>query len=402
MDLTPSQTAALAFTANTVVSAGAGSGKTRVLVELFLKLLAAQTAPDAPAPERIVAITFTEKAAGEMRERIRAGIDLRIEQATTTADRRWWADARRKLPGAPIRTIHSFCAALLRANAAEAGVDPRFGVLDERESRMLFEGALWEVVVGGMAGPDGDGREPDRRVERLVEDYGLRRTMEFAPEGLLDLLRRLAGEIAGAGVEPAAVAAAGPHPSPEAEATGLTELGARLAEEVEKLLAQLADAGAPGQEAAKGLRAAWERGRADVVGAARLAPEDAPRLLRRLADLTRRAGEFRRKLGAGERAKAVLALAAGDGKGAFTEAFASAQGRLRAKLLVEVLAEVHAAYARRKAVRAALDFEDLQLRARTLLREVPEVRRRTLAACDVLLVDEFQDTNRLQREIVGY
>ena len=100
--------------------------------------------PDAPAggdrgPRlgELVAITFTERAAREMRDRIRKGCQQRLEECPEhEAD--YWLALLRDLDSARISTIHSFCAALLRAHAVEAGIDPRFTVLDAAQADTLL------------------------------------------------------------------------------------------------------------------------------------------------------------------------------------------------------------------------------------------------------------------------
>ena len=104
------------------VSAGAGSGKTRVLVERYL-YLAVDKGVD---PERILAITFTDKAAGQIKERLAA-----------ETRRRNLSGIRRQLESAPIGTIHSFCSRVLKEHPVEAGVDPAFRVLAEAETEIL-------------------------------------------------------------------------------------------------------------------------------------------------------------------------------------------------------------------------------------------------------------------------
>src|SRR5689334_19881623 len=117
-----------------IVSAGAGSGKTRVLVERFLRLL--EENPSWRVSD-IVAVTFTEKAAREMVSRIRREIRSRIEEAESAQARQRWRTHRNALDSARIGTIHSLCAAILRAHPAEAGIDPAFSVLEELEADML-------------------------------------------------------------------------------------------------------------------------------------------------------------------------------------------------------------------------------------------------------------------------
>ena len=93
--------------------AGPGSGKTRVLIERFAWLIRERGV----SPERILAITFTDKAAGEMRDRaVRAFDDL--------------PELRESIERARISTVHAFCARLLRENAIEAGIDPAFQILE--------------------------------------------------------------------------------------------------------------------------------------------------------------------------------------------------------------------------------------------------------------------------------
>lgn len=126
-----------------IVSAGAGSGKTRVLVERFLRLL--EENPLWRVAD-IVAVTFTEKAAREMVSRIRREIRRRIEQAESAQARERWRTNRNALDSARIGTIHSLCAAILRAHPAEAGIDPAFSVLEELEADMLLEQAIEETL----------------------------------------------------------------------------------------------------------------------------------------------------------------------------------------------------------------------------------------------------------------
>ncbi len=116
-----------------LVSASAGTGKTRVLVDRYVNILKqTQTTVD-----QIVAITFTEKAAGEMRERIRR--TLRSATQTSALNINETLD---KLSTAPISTIHSFCAQVLQENSAEMELDPQFRIVDEIEESILRKESL--------------------------------------------------------------------------------------------------------------------------------------------------------------------------------------------------------------------------------------------------------------------
>src|ERR1700735_4049285 len=99
-----------------LLAAGAGSGKTSVLVERFVRAVR----EDGVAPGRILAITFTERAAGELRERVRARLLALGER-----------EAARDTEAAFVGTFHGFCARLLRAPARTAGLEPEFAILDE-------------------------------------------------------------------------------------------------------------------------------------------------------------------------------------------------------------------------------------------------------------------------------
>ena len=123
---------------NLVVLAAAGSGKTHVLVERYLALLAAN--PDWPL-ESLVAITFTRKAAREMRERVRRELQQRAQSAEAP-QRRLWQTHLANIESAQISTIHGLCAKILRISAAETGIDPDFQVLDENLVDIELERAL--------------------------------------------------------------------------------------------------------------------------------------------------------------------------------------------------------------------------------------------------------------------
>src|SRR5262245_11670660 len=112
----------------TVVLASAGTGKTQKLVEVYLGLL-----EDGVDPLRIVAVTFTEKAAAEMRDRIRKAVYSKLA-ALAPQERGRWMRTLTLLPASPISTIHGFCSLLLREHGLTLGLDPSFTILDEQRS----------------------------------------------------------------------------------------------------------------------------------------------------------------------------------------------------------------------------------------------------------------------------
>lgn len=141
LKLSPEQEAAVDITRNIAVSAGAGSGKTRVLTNRYLRLLEA----DIPI-EEIVAITFTEKAALEMKERIRAALKEKLENSQGL-EKKNWQTSLDKLSRANISTIHSFCAKLIRENAACLGIDFKFNIINEIDKKLVLSNAVEEVLA---------------------------------------------------------------------------------------------------------------------------------------------------------------------------------------------------------------------------------------------------------------
>ncbi len=325
------QRAAIEARGRVFVSAGAGTGKTTVLVERFVQAVCDRSLP----VESILVITYTERAAGELRARIR----LRLRELGRD-------DLARELDGAWISTIHGFCLRLLKAYPFAAGLDPRFGVLDESQGRVVrseaFERALEEFCAGG---------EPDRLA--LLATYGaggLRRMLTGVYETLRSAGRELELSVG--------------TPRPLAPAVEALREAARCV---------VADEDAP--EAARG----------DVERCLELLQGDpATEVLLDLGGFAAR-GRQRERFAGYEDARRAVELAALD----------DLATRDRA-LLQELLACFAAQYAAAKDRESALDFEDLQLAAAALLRERPDIRDRERWRFSAITVDEFQDTNRLQ------
>ncbi len=159
---------------NVVLEASAGTGKTSVLVTRYVNLLARGV-----DPANILAITFTRKAAAEMRERIVRELRKAAEQATL--DRTRWTAIRDRLADIHISTIDAFCLSLLREFPLEADLDPGFGMADETEVPRLVDRSLDTslAIFVGLAR-----REPD--IALVLAQLGLNRTRE----GLAHLLQR--------------------------------------------------------------------------------------------------------------------------------------------------------------------------------------------------------------------
>ena len=133
---TPEQAAAIGAAAPSVmVEAGAGTGKTGVMVDRYCRVVCDQGV----SPDAVLAFTFTEKAAAELRERIRTAIEARAAGGSERA-----RELLPSLGGAWVTTIHGFCNRLLAGHPVAAGIDPRFRVLDATETeRTASEASDW-------------------------------------------------------------------------------------------------------------------------------------------------------------------------------------------------------------------------------------------------------------------
>ena len=161
--LTAEQAAPLSVEgASVALSSGAGCGKTTVLTERFLETLEYSSRLKTTSS---VAMTFTEKAARELRKRIREAVHDRLD-AASDEDVNHWRTSLRSLEAAPISTFHQFCAGLLRTHALAAGIDPDFEILDATIASTLRSEALSHTIRQKLA-------ESDAGLVELAVEYGM-------------------------------------------------------------------------------------------------------------------------------------------------------------------------------------------------------------------------------------
>ena len=351
-----------------LVEAGAGTGKTRALVDRVVALVASGV-----PIERIAAITFTERAAAELRDRVRSGLEEAQAHAGNLIVSGLCQTALDGLDRAQLSTIHSFAQGLLRAYAAEAGVDPELTVLDDLAAGLRFD-ERWRAALEGMDPASPAGRAIDRAL-----GLGLR------IDGLRTLARRLQER-----ADIAAAVVADPPSAPAPDWRALPDLRAAVAGVPlgrvvgdDACLAHLVDlAGALDDLlAADGL----DR-EAVLAGTASLHDKKCTRL-----------GNQANWTGAAVPLEAARSTAAAVGA-ALGGTLAQARAEALADLLPPV-AEVMLAEAADRRREGALVFDDLILWARDLLRDSPSARAALRARYDALLIDEFQDTDPWQASI---
>jgi ATP-dependent helicase/nuclease subunit A len=339
-----------------LLSAGAGSGKTAVLVERFVR----SVVEDGLRPAQVLAITFTDKAAGELRARVRARL-LELGHR----------EAARDTEGAWVLTFHGFCARVLRAHAVAAGLDPAFTVLDEAAGRAARREAFDVALAGFLADRDGTARED---ALDLAAAYGPDRLAEMVGEAH-DALRSR-GQ-----TRPALP----PPPAPPDLA------GTRAALQATGARAAAALAGARALRSIERARAAID---ACIALLDRLAPGEPASAAALEATCFAPGGVA--ELQAEPCAAYVQARAA------YAAACADVRARPALALVDELLGRFADAYAAGKRARSAVDFDDLELLARDLLAAAPATARAYAERFERIMVDEFQDTNPLQLAILGF
>ncbi|MFQ3589094.1 MAG: UvrD-helicase domain-containing protein [Chloracidobacterium sp.] len=379
---TPAQQRAVeTLDGSVVVTAGPGAGKTRVLTERFLRLLE----QPGVGVENIVAITFTNKAANEMRERIRQRIEARIAAHLGTGAELQWRQRKRQLEAAAIGTIHGFCSRLLREFPLEAGVDPYFSTLDEYTATALLDLAAQQVVTAEI-----DSGGP--LAAELVAAYG-RAELVAALKQVFNQLRSL-----GVTLDEAEHLTRQKTLTPDDYEKRYRETDGW----VEALRTLVVEEGQPQKpsktlEAAQRFLEAWAQER-DLIEPAPT-PEQMPAFLAALARLRAALPDARGKFSQPVKSLQAWLGTRSQGGGQLEAAYLDVCARDYQQVVFKLLRGIDFLYSQAKRESAALDFEDLQLRARHLLGS-EDIRRRVRLRYRHFLVDEFQDTNHLQRDIL--
>jgi ATP-dependent helicase/nuclease subunit A len=374
-----------------VIEAAAGTGKTTALVSRIVAVIAAgRTTLD-----RIVAVTFTEKAAGELKLRLREEIERGRTNVQETPERRArLQESLPKLEEARIGTIHSFCADLLSERPVEAGIDPRFVVAPPDTAQALLQRAFDTWFENELAAPHPGVRRILRR--RNFSNGGPRRNQQGGPRRLLlDAVRKL--------IEWRDFDAHWRHREFDREGeidTLMRDLAA---------LGGLAKWGKPDDWLSKALaefdRFIYEMNRLEAVRQERDYDALEAELLTLLAPRKniwtwRGYGPLYGATADGEKIARQDVFERRARVRDRLEQFRDAAGAQLAPLLRDELWPVIGVYNELKQRAGALDFMDLLLMTRDLVRDNNVVRTSLQQRFTHIFIDEFQDTDPLQVEIL--
>jgi ATP-dependent helicase/nuclease subunit A len=374
------------------VTAGAGSGKTLSLVGRYLHLL------EQGYPLRsILAITFTEKAAREMRSRIRSALSQPSTDSSSFILHPLAPDRGSNLDSARIGTIHSLCAEILRSHPAEAGLDPAFNVLEEGLSAALQAESINSALAWAAS---------DEQSAALFEPFSesdLRQILKTLLGRRLDIysllpLGRVPDRVEGLGMRKqfssALASYLATHLDSLAWLNNLTDLAAHQSVAPDDKL----------ELARRAVLACW-----DEVQAARAAQSwDA--VLANLAELRKASFTQGKKDNWNASSLETVRAAMSELRQIYDEQLKFLAEKARFALDEQVAAHLPAIhglidqtvseYQRRKDERQSLDFDDLEGLTAQLLTAHPEVCAELQSELRAVLVDEFQDTNDRQRQIV--
>ncbi len=357
-----------------IIEAAAGTGKTTALVNRIVAAIESGRAP----LNRMVAVTFTEKAAGELKLRLRSEIEKARSAAALDRQRDYLTDALRQLEEARIGTIHAFCAELLRERPIEARVDPLFEMAPEETAGELLEAAFDRWFQGMLAAP-GEG------MRRL-----LRRRASEDGDGPREVARRAAAEL----LKWRDFDSPWRHTAFERN----REIDA-LIDEV-RALGALTNGVNPDDWLRKSIDEIWQQV-ADALRLEAVAGRDHDALEAILTALPR--GRRWGWRGWGDGFGAIPRAEAIARREALLEhllRFRAEAGASLAPLLRDELWPVTGHYEVLKRNAGLLDFLDLLLMTRNLVRDNAEVRAELQQRFDFIFVDEFQDTDPLQAEIL--
>lgn len=359
---TPEQALAInTIKSNVSLLAGAGSGKTYVLMKRFVQILRADLSVN---PTNIVAITFTRKAADEIKGRVRQAVGECVEQAQTDLERLRWQEHLQKVESAPISTIHSLCSRILRDNPVETQLDPEFTILEDFEAQDFFKETLQQYLRKNI--------KENAALRRLVQTYGVNSFVNQVT-ALGDKLSELVRE------------------------DNLAEPYLKAKEELPALQQKLVAAVREVIEAREAL-GAKTKGRQTLTEAAGLLDEMQKQLLAPEPDCSLLDASGVVKVSGKALAAELTNLK--NLRQELNHVILNAKGCDLVQDWLAVLQEFYACLSARKQENNVLFNDDLDLLAIEHLQKNEALRQKYQERYKYIMVDEFQDTNERQRQLI--
>ncbi|HBL35820.1 MAG TPA: hypothetical protein DDZ55_03325 [Firmicutes bacterium] len=359
------------FSTDLLVMASAGTGKTRVLTQKYLHLLASRKC-EVP---QIVAVTFTHKAAGEMRARIREEMKNAAENSSG-ADREYWLRQLELVEvSAKITTIHGLCLSILKQHPIEAGINPQVKILGEGEED-LFKAKAASSALSCLLAADQDGTN-------------LPVVLALGAEFFLRALPALYTVIKEAGAE---IPSLSPHALPAPSDAKLTDLKTKLKSGLFRLQQMAGEVKLTprAQDLLTTLFTQWPTYQKELQNMERLTASGLQVMGDLLAFLPKNLNkQLRPEID--QIHTLVEALKAN---------LVTREAVAQTPTLLAFLHYFDGEYTRLKQLEGKLDFTDQQFLVRRLLRDHPALTDEFRRRFAYLMVDEFQDTNSLQWEII--
>lgn len=359
---TPEQALAInTIKSNVSLLAGAGSGKTYVLMKRFVQILRSDLSVN---PTNIVAITFTRKAADEIKGRVRQAVSECVEQAQNDLERLRWQEHLQKVESAPISTIHSLCSRILRDNPVETQLDPEFTILEDFEAQDFFKETLQQYLRKNI--------KENAALRRLVQTYGVNSFVNQVT-ALGDKLSELVRE------------------------DNLAEPYLKAKEELPALQQKLFAAVREVIEAREAL-GAKTKGRQTLTEAAGLLDEMQKQLLAPEPDCSLLDASGVVKVSGKALAAELTNLK--NLRQELNHVILNAKGCDLVQDWLAVLQEFYACLSARKQENNVLFNDDLDLLAIEHLQKNEALRQKYQERYKYIMVDEFQDTNERQRQLI--
>ncbi|MDV2684940.1 UvrD-helicase domain-containing protein [Alkalihalophilus lindianensis] len=371
-----------------VISAGAGSGKTRVLTERMMYLLEKnyldQESSIGATIEEIAAITFTEKAAREMKDRVRKRLSEKVDESETAHEASYWSEQKELVERAHISTFHSFCQQLLGQHAIAAKLPPKIRIIDDLESRQLkrdvLKKQLQDVEFTAVAKEFFHYMSKDQLIVTIEEIHAAVSELVVGEDAILELQ---------------------PEEMLRAQVEAILKKQQEKVQAFHQVATQLIQELPSGEGLTKAQFAHVER--LQEAFAAPMSTESPNDYIKWLQEVMPKRTDKKWQ----DTLPSLFQLFEGYWK-PLKEEWKSIGGDVVVEekaahllnQLMYLLGKFHLSYKKEKNYRGVVDFSDLQQKAVSLLTN-SAIQKAVQKQFRHMLVDEFQDTNRLQLEMLN-